>query len=167
MNTVTRLLAVVTLFAVGACSSLPPDARPPRVSVAEVDLKSLGMFEQRFDVGLRLRNPNDFDLKIEAIDFELEVNERPFATGLTRTSALVPAISSTIVRVEAVTESRNLMRQFRTLPGEMLRKGVPYRIKGRVKIDRASRWIPFDHTGVYGRDAQKPPPADDAPGQAI
>lgn len=167
MNALTRWLASAALLGLTACSSLPHDTRPPKISVAEVDLKSLGVFEQRFDVGLRIRNPNDFDLVIEALEFDLEVNGRAFATGLTRTAARVPAISSTIVRVDAVTESRNLIRQIKTLPGEMLRQGVPYRIKGRVKTDRASRWIPFDHSGTYGRDAPKPQPEGDAPGQAI
>lgn len=144
------------LLALAACSGLPYDARPPKVSVAEVDIKSLGIFEQRFDVGLRVGNPNDFDLNIEALEFDLEVNGHAFATGLTRTSALVPAISSTVIRVDAVTQSRNLLRQFRTLPAEALRAGVPYRISGRVKTDRSNRWIPFDHKGVYGRDDKRP-----------
>ena len=126
------------------------------VSVAEVEIKSLGLFEQRFDVGLRVSNPNDFDLNIEALEFELELNGRAFAKGLTRVSAMIPAISSTVMRVDAVTQSKNLLQQIKTLPSETLKEGVPYRIKGRVKTDKSSRWIPFDHTGVYGGDEKNP-----------
>ncbi|MCL5060600.1 MAG: LEA type 2 family protein [Candidatus Thermoplasmatota archaeon] len=111
---------------------------------------------QRFDVGLRVANPNDFDLTIEALEFELEVNGRPFAQSLSRTATLIPAASSTVLRVDAIMQSRNLIQQIRTLPPETLKDGVPYRIKGRVKTDRSSHWLPFDHSGRYGGDAQKP-----------
>ena len=140
-----------------ACTGLPLNAVPPRVSIAEVEVKSLGLFEQKFDVGLRVANPNDFDLKIEGLDFDLEVNGRPFASGLSRVSTLVPAASNTVLRVEAIVQSKNLARQIRTLPPESLKEGVPYRVKGRVKTDKASTWLPFDHAGVYGGEPKKAP----------
>lgn len=147
-----RGLIFLLAFGLAACSSLPYHAKPPKVSVADVDIKSLGIFEQHFDVGLRVNNPNDFDLMIEALEFELELNGRAFAKGLTRTSALIPALSSTVLRVDAVTQSRNLIQQIKTLPAEKLKEGVPYRIIGRVKTDQSSRWHPFDKQGVVGRE---------------
>ena len=90
--------------------------------MAEVDIKSLGVFEQHFDVGLRVNNPNDFDLTIEALDFELELNGRPFAKGLTHVTTLVPAASSSLLRVDAVTQSTNLIQQIKTLP-DVLKSG--------------------------------------------
>lgn len=147
-----RLLVLLFPLAIVACSGLPYHAKAPRVSVADVDIKSLGLLEQHFDVGLRVSNPNDFDLKIEALEFELELNGRAFAKGLARVSALIPAASSTVMRVDAVTQSKNLIQQIKTLPPETLKEGVPYRISGRVKTDQPSRWIPFDQKGVYGSD---------------
>ena len=151
-----RLFVALLALTLAACAGLPYDAKPPRISVSEVDVKSLGLFEQRFDVGLRVNNPNDFDLRIEALEFDIEVNERPFAKGLTRTAALIPATTSAVMRVEAVTQSRQLIQQLKTLPGDVLFDGVPYRISGRVKTDRSSSWIPFEHRGVYGADEKKP-----------
>ena len=150
-----RLLVLLLTLGLAACSGLPFNAKPPKVSVAEVDIKSLGLFEQRFDVGLRVSNPNEFDLNIEALEFDLELNGRAFAQGLSRTPALIPATSSTVMQVEAVTQSKHLIQQLKTLPGEMLKAGVPYRITGRVKIDQSSSWIPFDQKGVVGSDAKK------------
>ena len=147
-----RLFVLLLTLGLAACSGLPYHAKPPKVSVADVDIKSLGIFEQHFDVGLRVSNPNDFDLKIEALEFELELNGRPFAKGLSRVSALIPAISSTVLRVDAVTQSRNLIQQIKALPAETLKEGVPYRISGRVKTDQSSSWIPFDQQGVVGRE---------------
>lgn len=149
LKTLSILLLAATF---AACSGLPYNAQVPKVSVAEVNLKSLGLFEQRFDVSLRVNNPNDFDIKIEALDFELEVNGRAFAKGLARATMLIPALSSERLHVEAVTQSQNLLQQIKTLPPETLQEGVPYRIRGRIKTDGSSGWLPFDHSGVYGGD---------------
>mgnify|MGYP001036316365 CR=1 FL=1 len=146
----TRLLVVFALLVLAGCAALPINAVPPKVSVAEIDIKSLGLFEQHFDVRLRLTNPNDFDLGIEALDFELELNGRPFAKGLARSPVLIPAVSSVVLRVDAITQSKNLIQQIRTLPPETLREGVPYRIKGRIRTDQSSAWLPFEQRGVYG-----------------
>jgi LEA14-like dessication related protein len=126
------------------------------VSVADVAIKSLGLLEQRFDVGLRVNNPNDFDLTVEALEFELEVNGHPFATGFSRTSTRIAATSSTLLRIDAITQSKNLIQQIQALTPESLKEGVPYRIRGRLKTDRSSRWVPFDHAGVYGGEEKKP-----------
>lgn len=151
-----KILSAVLLAAtLAACSGLPSNALAPKVSVAEVNIKSLGLFEQRFDVSLRVNNPNDFDIKIEALDFDLEVNGRAFAKGLARTTMLIPAMSSERLHVEAVTQSKNLLQQIKTLPPEALKDGVPYRVQGRVKTDKSSKWLPFDHSGVYGGDDKK------------
>lgn len=151
----TRWLPVFCALALAACSGLPWNTLAPKVSVAEVSIKRLGWVEQHFDVGLRVSNPNDFELKIEALDFELELNGRPFAKGQSQASALIPAASSAMLRVDALMQSGDLIQQIKTLPGDAWQAGVPYRIKGRVKTDRSSDWLPFDHTGVVGGDEKK------------
>ncbi|MCA9422181.1 MAG: LEA type 2 family protein, partial [Nitrospira sp.] len=41
------------------------------------------MFEQRLQVDLRVRNPNDFDLEVTGLDFTLHLNDQRLARGLT------------------------------------------------------------------------------------
>ena len=153
MNLRVLVSIVVAVFTVG-CSGIPFNAKAPKVSVAELSVKRLGLFEQVFDVGLRVSNPNDFDIDIEGLEFKLEVNGREFATGVAHTHTRVPALSGAVVHVDTTTQSNNLLQQMKTLP-EIMKDGVPYRIHGRIKIDRAADWLPFDRSGVYGRD--KPP----------
>lgn len=154
MNLRVLVSIVIAAFTVG-CTGIPFNAKAPKVSVAEVSLKRLGIFEQVFDVGLRVNNPNDFDIDIEGLEFKLEVNGREFATGVAHTHTRVPAFSAAVVHVDTTTQSNKLLQQMKTLP-DVLKDGVPYRIHGRIKIDRLSDWLPFDRKGVYGRDEQKP-----------
>lgn len=151
-----RMWVLLMMFSLAACSGLPLNMQAPRVSVATVDLRQIGMLEQHFDVGLRVANPNDFDLTIEALEFDLEVNGRAFAKSLSRAATKIPAASSAVLQIDAIMQSKNLLEQLRTLTPDALKQGVPYRIWGRIKTDQSSRWLPFDRSGVYGGDAKPP-----------
>lgn len=150
-----RLLMFALVLGLTACSGLPRNAVAPKLSVADVRLGQVDLFEQRFDVGLKVENPNDFGLTIEALEIELEVSGRPFARGVSHEATRLAASATTVVRVDAVTQSNDLIRQLKTLPG-MLKDGVPYRIRGRVKTDRSPLWLPFDHAGIYGGKEGRP-----------
>ena len=141
---------VLACLGLAACSGLPWNAVAPKVSVADVGIKSLGLLEQHLDLGLRISNPNDFALTIEALELELEVNGRPFASGVSREATQVPAVTSAILRVDTFMQSKDLIQQLKTLSQGGLKAGVSYRLKGRIKTDHSSRWLPFDHTGVVG-----------------
>ncbi|MBU2641153.1 MAG: LEA type 2 family protein [Gammaproteobacteria bacterium] len=146
------LLVLLSSLGFAACSGLPWNAVAPKVSVADVGIKSLGLLEQRLDVGLRISNPNDFALTIEALELELEVNARPFASGVSREVTRVPAVASAMLRVDTFMQSKDLIQQLKTLSQGGLKAGVPYRLKGRFKTDQSSRWQSFDRTGVVGAD---------------
>lgn len=145
-------LVLVGSLGLAACSGLPWNAVAPKVSVADVGIKSLGLLEQQLDVGLRISNPNDFALTIEALEVELEVNQHPFARGVSRQATPIPAVASTVLRVDTFMQSKDLIRQFKLLSQGGLKTGVPYRLKGRFKTDQSSRWQSFDRSGVYGDD---------------
>lgn len=148
----SRILLALTALLLAACSTLPHQALMPRFSVADIQVKAVGLLEQQFEVSLRLSNPNEFDLAIEAMEYELEVNGQPFATGIGRSGVVIPATSSVVMRVEAFTQSHHLLRQFMLLEPDMLKQGVPYRIKGRVKTDKWVGWLPFEQKGIYGAE---------------
>ena len=150
-----RLLTLLLVLGLAACSSLPPNVVAPKVSVAEVDVKRLGLLEQHFYVGLRVTNPNTFDLGIELLEFEFELNGRPFANGQSNVPTRIPAGSSAVMQVEAMTRSMNLLKQLEALPG-ILKQGADYRIKGRVRTDKLPGWLPFEHSGVVGGEAREP-----------
>jgi LEA14-like dessication related protein len=150
-----RLLMLALVLGLAACSGLPRNAVAPKLSVADVHLRQFDLRAQRFEVGLKVENPNDFELTIEALEFDLEVNGRPFASGVSREATRIPAAATTLLRIDAITQSNDLIRQLKALP-DALQDGVPYRIRGRVKTDRSSRWLPFDHAGVVGGEGRAP-----------
>ena len=72
-----------------------------------VDLHPLkgGKFEQRFRIELRVQNPNDFELEIDGLDFELDLNGTRLTRGLSDEAVTIPRLGDAIVAVSADTVS--------------------------------------------------------------
>src|SRR4029078_547357 len=77
-----RWMAIPAALLVAACSSMPKDFEAPRVHIADLRAKEMTLFEQRFDVKLRLQSANDADLRINGLRFEIELNDHEFANGM-------------------------------------------------------------------------------------
>jgi len=100
-------------------------------------------FEQRLQVDLRVRNPNDFDLQVTGLDFRLELNGKRLARGLGNKEFTVPRLSDTVVPVETSTSTLDVMRQ---VLGLRKTQELAYRISGVLYLKDGR--LPFDNTGV-------------------
>ena len=148
MRSIMVSMAVVIglVFGLTGCAHLPSSVEPPEVSLA--DLRPVGstLFEHRVDIGLRVRNLNNFSLPLYGIRCALDVNGRPLLQGTSRENLSIPALSSSVVRVEGVVTSLDLLRHFGELPGD---KGVRYHLTGTAYLTRdLSRAVPFSYEGA-------------------
>ncbi len=138
------LMGLLALLALGACTRLG-EVEPPQVRLADIRLLESGLFEQRFRVDLRLGNPNDFDLALGGLTFELELNDRPFARGLSNQAVTLPRLGEARVSVVASTTLIDMVQQMLIL-GE--RSELSYRIEGVVYLRGAgARKVPYETSG--------------------
>lgn len=138
------LLGLAALLLLGACARLG-EVEPPQVRLADIRLLESGLFEQRFRVDLRLGNPNDFDLALGGLTFELELNDLPFARGLSNQAVTVPRLGEARVSVVASTTLIDMVQQMLIL-GE--RSDLSYRIEGVVYLrGAAARKLPYETAG--------------------
>ena len=86
-------LLVAGLF-LAACATVPSDIEPPKISIANIAPKDVTIFEQRFDVQLRIQNPNEKELGINGIRFDIDLNEHEFANGMSGENVTIPRFSS-------------------------------------------------------------------------
>ena len=85
MKSIVKIASWVTiLVALAGCAVLTEKPEPPKVSIAGLNLVSAGFFEQRYLLKLRMQNPNDANLVIKALDYDVFVNDLPFAHGVTK-----------------------------------------------------------------------------------
>lgn len=138
--------AVLLAVLLTACSSLPSKPQSPRVSLAGLNLVSMDLFEQRYQVRLRIKNPNSFALPVQGIDFHLNINGEDFADGVGNQPVTIPAYGEKVVALEVSSNLLQVLRQLRILEGRQL-GGFEYRITGNIASGRHGWRLPFDFTG--------------------
>lgn len=136
------LLAALALAALAGCASR---AQSPAVSLVGMDIDTIGFSQQRFTLQLQVDNPNDMDIPVDRIDFDIEVNGRPFATGASEQPVLIPRRGRAVVAVKAVSRLGNFLRQFREWD-RLGREGLDYRVVGVMQVAGYGA-VPFDKRG--------------------
>ncbi len=144
MRFLHALMGLAALFALAACAQIG-EMRSPQVHVVDIRLLQGGLLEQRFRVDLRIGNPNDFDLPLDGLTFELDLNGRHFAEGFTNQTVTVPRLGEARISVDASTTLIDMIEQALIL-GE--RSELSYRIEGVVYLRGLSRrQVPYERGG--------------------
>jgi LEA14-like dessication related protein len=103
------LLALGVLLS-GGCASLK-HSEPIDVIMAGVDpLQGQGL-ELRMLVKLRIQNPNDLPLDFNGVSLRMDVQGKPFATGVSDAVGSVPRFGETIVSVPVSISMFHIARQ--------------------------------------------------------
>ena len=138
-------LAMVVSSLMG-CAGMGQRMESPRINIANATPREVKLFEQVFDLDLRIQNPNDVPLAINGLAFDLELNDRRFATGVSPQSLIVDRLSSGVIRVEALTTLWGFIQQV----AEYQRTKAPrvaYRLTGKIYVGSPSVKLPFDDSG--------------------
>jgi LEA14-like dessication related protein len=143
---VRPVLFAAATFACAACVNLPGKMEPPSVTVSDVRMGTAGILEQQYFVKLRIQNPNDDDLQVKGASFELELNDQPFAKGVSARSVTVPRFASEFIEVETFSGISSILRQLGSMSSSGGVENFRYRIKGRLATRNAGA-IPFDERG--------------------
>lgn len=123
-------------------ASIRPD--PPRMSLVGLALEHADLFEQRYRLRLRLQNPNDREISIKGMDYELFLNGSPFAHGVSAHSTTLPPYGEVVAELDVVSTLSNMLEQLRSL-GET--EALSYRLVGNIKLSYWPARIPFEYAG--------------------
>lgn len=160
MRKILTLVLAALIVQLSACAGLGGLGQQPEVSVADVKLLRLGLFEQGFALQLRIRNPNDVELPISGLSFSVEVNGQPFVAGLSDQAVNVPRFGEALLAVTATSTLANALKQFHELQ-KGGRDAIDYRIVGRLQLATIGA-VPFERRGelrLPGGDKRPAKPA--------
>lgn len=156
------VLAAALLLLVSACAA-GGDPVPPQVRLADLRLLESGLFEQRFEIDLRIGNPNDFELPLDGLTFDLEVNGSDFARGFSDQRVTIPRLGEGTITVIATTTLIDVVRQMKLLAE---RGDLAYRLGGTAYLDSlARRSVPYESEGTF-RLLEKNEDADEDTGRS-
>jgi LEA14-like dessication related protein len=134
---------VTTLGLLGGC--VYTHLEQPTLSVVNVELVKADLFQQQLHVRMRVQNPNDLNLAVRSISYEVEIAGNAFAHGDSVSEFVVPARDGAEFDVNVTANAAAAV--LRLLAGG---KGdAEYRIFGKVRLSSGlMRTIPFDHKGM-------------------
>jgi LEA14-like dessication related protein len=144
-----RVLLPLILVCLTACATVPSDIEPPKISIANIAPKDVAVFEQRFEVQLRIRNPNNQELEINGLRCDIELNDKEFGNGMSGQKVTIPRFGSEVMNVEVITGIGSFIRQFQEFNKSGVGK-VRYRLKGTAFVEAPSSFkLPFDEKGEF------------------
>lgn len=153
-------LAFVLILA--GCAGIKPGFETPRVSLVALEPLDVQLFEQRYGLRLRIQNPNDTELRIKGLDYEVELNGETFGTGVSNAAATVPAYGEATLDLTMVSNLARVLNQF----DQLLRDDAPsldYAIRGKLSLDGLLLALPFSREGsltLPGRESNALKAAD-------
>lgn len=140
-------LLLLASFASGCTALKLQQADPPKVTLTSLELTGMTLFEQDFNLGLRLTNPNDFALPIAGLSYTIKLNGEEFANGATNQSVTVPALGDAVVHLTVHANMLGNLQQFRRWQSNPPDK-LDYALSGKLSLKGVPFGMPFDYTGT-------------------
>ena len=160
----TRLAAVFLAGSLlGGCAGAGTIDEPPTVSLVGIKPEDIQLFEQRYRVTLRVLNPNDAELTIRGVSYEIELNGKPFGSGVSGEPVSIPAFGDQTLSVLVLSNIARVIEQFKQYQTSQEPR-ISYLIKGKLSVDGALGRVPFEYEGeidlgALGELPPPPPPA--------
>ncbi len=142
-NLVTAFLGAILT----GCATMVGLSEAPRVSLVSIAPVGFQLFEQRFRVTLRVQNPNSQAITIRGLDYEIVINEKSFAQGVSGKPLTIPAYSENSAEVEVVSTLQRVLEQLQEL-GSRDKPSIDYAIRGYVRVDGIPIPVPFEYQGT-------------------
>ncbi|WP_176054148.1 LEA/WHy family protein [Paraburkholderia caribensis] len=125
------LMLFAALLALGGCAGMF-GSNPLRVNVAGIEpLEGQGM-EMRFILKLRVQNPNEARVDFNGVSVELDLNGKPFASGVSDQSGTVPRFGETVIGVPLTVPAFTVVRQAFAFADSAQSGQLPYVLRGRL-----------------------------------
>ncbi len=134
-------------LATAGCAALAPKFETPQLSVVNVQVLDAQLMEQRFNVRMRVQNPNDRALPIRGLAYTMQLAGQDFGRGQTAKAFTVPALGEAefdmVVTTNLATGLLRILPQLERDPSQL-----EYRIEGRVSTELPFlKSIPFVEKG--------------------
>lgn len=134
------------LVGLTGCSQMLTRPAAPTVSLNDIRVIDATLFEQRYELSLRIQNPNAFDLPVKGMHYRLLINDKEFATGVSNTIGTLPAYGESLVKVTVVSNLINLYKQFQFSSGQHDER-ITYTLDGALRVTGSLVDLPFRYHG--------------------
>ena len=139
-------LAALVLGVLNSCSSLR--VNPPRVSLKDVRLTSLTLFETSLEAIVRLENRDSKELVVRGANYDLELNGLDIGSGLAKSSVTLEPFGTKEQTVVFHFSNLRLLTQIQRMLDS---PELTYAIDGELSTGRFSS-IPIHDSGTLSQN---------------
>ncbi len=125
------LLLTVIILPFGGCASLQR-SEPIQVIMAGVEPLQGQELELRMLVKLRIQNPNDIPLDFNGVYVQMDVQGKPFATGVSDASGSVPRYGEAIINVPVSVSAFRVVHQAIGIMSNQYHGKIAYELNGKL-----------------------------------
>lgn len=146
------MVLLTAMMVLSGCAGLGKTLEQPRINLANIRVEEMTGLETAFLVQLRVFNTNEKDLQVTGIECDLDLNDRRFATGVSKTAVTIPSYGSEMVSVTVYTSVLSMVRSMMRLQQN---QQLSYRLKGKLRLDDESmllQTLPFKSEGKMTLD---------------
>ncbi len=141
-----RVIALFMLVIVSGCAGLDTKPEQFKINISSMQMLESTLMEQRYQVKLRIMNRSKESLSIDGLSFDIELNDKDFASGVSDEKFKLEPLSETLVSVTVTSTIFGLIRQFKSLEKNQT-KTFYYSLSGRIYTSSGLFGIPFNEKG--------------------
>lgn len=128
----TRLAALLLpLLLLAGCAGFGT-RDPLQVDLAGMEPIPGEGLEMRFNLKLRVQNPNEGAIHYSGVALELDLNDLPLASGVSSQGGTVAGFGEKLIEVPVTISAFSVLRQAWTITGGSPIQNVPYALRGKL-----------------------------------
>ncbi len=131
---VHRTLLAMVLAILAGCASLPSDIDPPKVSLESFRSLPVKSGPPRFEIKLRVINPNKRPLDIAGISYSIELLDKEVITGVANNIPPIEGYGEGVVTLEAGLQLLEILRLMTSL-GASQSDPLVYRFTAKIDFN--------------------------------
>jgi len=134
-----------------ACATLTSDVDPPKVTMESFRSIASESGTPRFEIKLRVTNPNKQPLDVAGIGYSVEIQGKELVSGVTNDVPLVEAYSEEMVTLEASLQLFQLLRLVTSL-ATVESDALAYRFSAKIDFKGFTPTQRIEETGTISLD---------------
>ena len=139
---------LLTAALLAGCTTLGSELVAPSLEVTGVQMLSSDMFAQRFKVRVLVKNPNDLELAVKGLDYQIILMGDSFAEGNSTDRFVLPAMGEAEFDMIVTTNFVSSFGRLLSRVGGGKLENLDYEITGHVMLDKGFvKKIPFSKSG--------------------
>lgn len=145
------VLLSLCLLSLAGCATVPDDWDPPKINIENFRSIPSDSAGPRFEVDLRIQNPNQQSLDIAGISYDIALQDIDLISGVSNEVPLIEGYTEEVVTLESGLNTLELIRFFARLgSGQQTLDRLEYRVSVKVDFRGFMPTQRIEETGVIG-----------------